>query len=50
MFVAWRFYLSRLHPECVLDLHGMRGQDVEEEKETTVDREERSANGEYNIR
>ena len=41
-------YLSRLRPECVLNLPGMRGQDSEEEKENTPDREERSADGEDN--
>jgi hypothetical protein len=41
-------YLFRLRPECALNLPGMRGQDSEEEKENSPDREERSADGEDN--
>ena len=33
--------MFRLHPECVLNLPGMRGQDVDEERDAIADREER---------
>ena len=42
------FDVSRLHPECVLNVPGMRGQEADEEKEGTTEREERSGNCEDN--